>query len=287
MDCKLIKLPENKKYLEWLYWESIKFGVRTFATSRVGRYFLNMQTTHTYIFFCLVLLFGGCIQKSSSEYKPTYLDSTREMTKHGEYQKALARYLWFHNHILEQDTGMKGVRLSFALSYWKELGQVYPPAMAALIEDRDMKTEQIILNGISNDFFADVVAINRTLKDKNKTIELFELISDKYPVFAHETIDYVLNDLLTFKKYGLIKKNIGDLMEQYDRIESKYRESFKEIGKSDKSLKLLMEDSFVDYVLKLIQYCTVIDYKITATKIQTKALTLVDDSRIKKAFLKE
>jgi mevalonate kinase len=206
------------------------------------------------------------------------------MTRRGEYQKALDRYLWFHNHILEQDTGMRGVRLSFALSYWKELAKVYPPAMTALKGDRDKKTEQIITNGNPGDFFADVAAINRTLNEKNKTIELFELISNKYPAFAREIIRYILHDLLISKRYDLIKRNVVDMMEQYNRIESNYRRSFEEIGDSDKSLKSYSEDSFVHKVLELIQYCNSTGDKITAVKIRTKALALVKDSRIKRAF---
>ena len=244
-----------------------------------------MYTNANYIFICLIFLVGGCIQKPNSVYKPTYLDSTRKMAMRGEYQKALDRYLWFHNHILEHDSAMRGVRLSFALSYWKELGESYPPAMTALKEDRDRKTEQIILQGNLKQFFEDVVAINSTLNENNKTIELFEIISSKYPLFATEVVRYALEDLLAAKRYDLIKKNVIDLMEHYNRIESIYRGSFEEIGNSDQSLKSFMEKSFVDKVVELILYSVAIDDKINATKIQTKALVLVNDNRIKKAIV--
>jgi len=55
-----------------------------------------------------------------------YMDDTHTLVKQGKYAEALERMIWFHNHALEHELGMYGVRLSFALSEWKELGDVYP-----------------------------------------------------------------------------------------------------------------------------------------------------------------
>jgi len=61
-----------------------------------------------------------------------YLSDTQQMVREGRYQEALERFVWFHDHALEHEpSAMYGVRLSFALSYWKSLGDVYPPAMTA------------------------------------------------------------------------------------------------------------------------------------------------------------
>ena len=56
-----------------------------------------------------------------------YLNETQELVRQQRYAEALERFLWFHDHALEHNPGMAGVRLSFALSYWKNLGDVYPP----------------------------------------------------------------------------------------------------------------------------------------------------------------
>jgi hypothetical protein len=45
--------------------------------------------------------------------------------------------MWYFNHALEYQPGQVGVRLSFALSDWVELGRSYPKALQALIEIRD------------------------------------------------------------------------------------------------------------------------------------------------------
>jgi len=58
-----------------------------------------------------------------------YLNETNKMVKKGQYKEALQRFIWFNEHALEYDESMTGVRLSFALGYWKELGDIYPPAL--------------------------------------------------------------------------------------------------------------------------------------------------------------
>lgn len=65
---------------------------------------------------------------SRGEDMQKYLSDTQEMVRQGKNQEALERFVWFHDHALEHEpAGMYGVRLSFALSYWKALGDVYPP----------------------------------------------------------------------------------------------------------------------------------------------------------------
>jgi hypothetical protein len=206
------------------------------------------------------------------------------MVKNGEYQKALERYVWFHNHILETDSSMKGVRLSFALSHWKKLGDKYPPAIVALKEVRDKKTNQIISSGESKSLFIDVDAINRTLSESSKTINLFELISKKYPKLAGEVITYALDDLLAAKSYELIKANVRDITEQYHRIESNYKRDIKEFPTRDEKLIAYIHEDFSKEVVQLIDYCIAVRNKHAAIQIQSEALALINDTHIRNAL---
>src|SRR5436190_22804607 len=70
------------------------------------------------------------------------LDEAKEQRQHGEYEQALQRHIWYHNHALEFEPSLTGVRLSFALAEWIELGRRYPRARRALIEIRDEKTRK-------------------------------------------------------------------------------------------------------------------------------------------------
>ena len=75
--------------------------------------------------------------------------------KQKKYKEALERYIWFQDHALENDQAMTGVRLSFALSSWKSLADIYPPAMTALKEMRSSKTKAILDSNASSKLFPD------------------------------------------------------------------------------------------------------------------------------------
>src|SRR5688500_5081235 len=59
------------------------------------------------------------------------------------YPDALAKHLWFHENALKYERGLYGVRLSFALGAWFELGKQYPPALEALKEVRDIAGRRV------------------------------------------------------------------------------------------------------------------------------------------------
>lgn len=79
----------------------------------------------------------------------------------GRFSEALSEYIWFHEHALEERPSLHGVRLSFALGYWLELAEQYPPARAALQSVLDEKTARLERGDQDWELFNDVTAINR------------------------------------------------------------------------------------------------------------------------------
>ena len=137
-----------------------------------------------------------------------YMQDTNDLVDKGEYEKALGRTIWFHNHALEYDIGMYGVRLSFALNDWIELGNKYPPALESLKGIRDTKTERL-LSGTGNvNLLIDVSTINKALSDDDKTIKLFKNIEKTQPTMASRAWPMIKdvatreNDKSLLKKYG-------------------------------------------------------------------------------------
>jgi hypothetical protein len=93
----------------------------------------------------------------------TVLAEARHLAAEAKYDEALEKYLWFHRHALEHDQALAGVRLSFALAEWFELGQKYPPARQALLAARDEAAAAIERGEGSFSLFHDVASINRLL----------------------------------------------------------------------------------------------------------------------------
>ncbi len=177
----------------------------------------------------------------SGEWK-SYNQNTRQMVKKGEFAEALNRYRWAFEHILEYVPSYSSVRVSFLLSYWKELADQYPPALAEMIRTRDEKTayldggkdrrripvsyaddsgdgskRQLIVKekdwaafqkSIAGDVgvFQDVVSLNHYLKEEDKTLELFRRLDRDQPEFAKACIRRVAELLIRKREFALTKK---------------------------------------------------------------------------------
>lgn len=138
------------------------------------------------------------------------LHAARVGTHEGKYTEALSEYIWFHHNALAEDPALYGVRLSFALSYWMELAEVYPPALVALHEIRDNKSMHLRNGELDRALFHDVVSINHYLAASSDSAILFELFDSKYPEFAQACASLALEALLEVGKFHLAAKYIPD-----------------------------------------------------------------------------
>jgi hypothetical protein len=216
-----------------------------------------------------------------------YLRETKEIIQQGKYKEALERCIWFHEHALEKDPGMKGVRLSFALSDWKSLADVYPPAMKSLVEIRDAKTLKIVSNEGAPELFSEVQAINRTIGENAKTVSLFESVYLRNPDEAKTYWRYAKEDLFAAKRYDLIGKFIGNPMREYSvLVENLDRDiaMSKTMEKNEALLKAYAENAFVEKSIQLIQFAIASDDLKTAKAIQQAALKMVVDYRLNNAI---
>jgi hypothetical protein len=146
-----------------------------------------------------------------------------ELTRKGMHADALHRLLWFHRHALEHEPALYGVRLSFALSYWLDLANVYPPALEELRAVRGAKEGAIAGGAGSRDLFHDVVAINRHLGEPARTIELFRLLDADRPDLAEECYSAAEEELVAGREYDLCARYLTDLDARLDDMK-RFRE---------------------------------------------------------------
>jgi hypothetical protein len=126
-----------------------------------------------------------------------------EMLKRGEnaareqrYDEALADYIWLHEHALEDDSALYGVRLSFALAAWRELGELYPPAIEALLSIRDQKVRAMLGGAPDLGTFDDVAAISHYLGDVRVTYEVFLSLHERHPELARSCASIAMPALI-------------------------------------------------------------------------------------------
>lgn len=128
----------------------------------------------------------------------------------GRHEEALREYIWFHDHALEVDRALYGVRLSFALSDWCELGKVYPKALDALKEIRDRKTQRLISGEGDRALFHDVESINERLGDFRATYDLFRALNAINPTLARECAGLAMPAIVQIRDYSLAREFMGD-----------------------------------------------------------------------------
>jgi serine/threonine-protein kinase len=114
--------------------------------------------------------------------------------RHGRYDAALEKVLWYWDNAVTIQPSLSAVRRSFLLSDWLELGEAHPPALTKLISVRDRLRDRILSADqirVRDDDFADLAALNRTLRQEDETIRVYELIKRKDPKDA-ERLKYWL-----------------------------------------------------------------------------------------------
>lgn len=219
-----------------------------------------------------------------------YLAATKQMVREKKFQEANERYAWFHNHSLEASPSMAGVRLSFALSYWKSLADIYPPAMIAMLDMRDKKTRQLLDSSGSSNLFADVAALNRTLGEEHKTIDIFERIENVDHNKAKRCWHYVKGALFNAKRYDIIRNFIGNPLHEFNAIKGQREMALKTLRsktQGNSQLQGFADDSFVEKSLDLIKFSLAVDDVSSAEQIKKEAQKIVKDNRLRDIKLKK
>jgi hypothetical protein len=159
----------------------------------------------------------------SDEHLPErVLAEARALASQAEYDAALEKYLWFHRHALEYNEAIAGVRLSFALDEWVQLGEKYPPARDALLSVRDDAIRAFADGKGSFLLFMDVAAINRYLHDDARTVQLFKLLHRGQPELAGQCYAVAERVLVQGGEYATCVGYLPDLGQRLEAIRQSY-----------------------------------------------------------------
>jgi hypothetical protein len=138
------------------------------------------------------------------------LSNARARIADGNYEEALRDLIWFHNNALSETRAWAGVRLSYAIYDWIRLGELYPPAMAALENSRDDKAQGLLAGRLDRSAFYDVASINERLQTTGKTYELYRQLMTVQPELAQSCAQYALPAVVAGKDYRLAARLIPE-----------------------------------------------------------------------------
>lgn len=200
------------------------------------------------------------------------LEEAEADAKAGNYANALAKHVWFYENALNYNSALYGVRLSFALSAWVELGESYPPALEKLKALRDKAKRNVREGKRVGDSFSDFAAINGYLKDEAATTELFVWLDSNKKDVAREVFDEARPALIKSEKYQLCGKYI-EPDSFFDEALNLYRENIqrsKKPGFSSGRLLDYAQKKFINNTTTLIALLVVNERKKEAQQVVDK-----------------
>ena len=213
------------------------------------------------------------------------LAEARDLAGKGRYEEALQRHIWYHNHALEYGPSQAGVRLSFALSAWDELGRKYPKARQALMEVRDRGNRELAERG-NFALFQEVAAINGCLGTEEDTVALFKRLMQQDAKLAQQCYP-VVEDLLVQKgDYALCLSCLPNPEARFNAIvqeralTAKLAASNPQLGAR---LQQHSDEHFVRQARALVEILVGAGRKPDAEKIQAQAVAELDDPALASA----
>lgn len=138
------------------------------------------------------------------------LHAAKLMALEGRHEEALREFVWFHEHALEESPSLHGVRLSFALGHWAELGKVYPPARQALEAQRDKHLAALLDGSGGKAAFHDIASINDHLGCLDQTYQVFLALLARDPDTAQACSRGAMEAIIAAGDFALAGRFLPD-----------------------------------------------------------------------------
>jgi hypothetical protein len=238
-------------------------------------------------FSCAGWNYSGFVNESRAENTAEQaLRDARRLATEGKYQEALEKHIWFHDNALRLKPGYYGVRLSFALGAWAELGKKYPKALEKLREIRDQNTTRLNNGENNRELFHDVRSMNRYLGESQATVKLFKRIAATDSEFASKVYELAEEELVKGKEYSLAKVYLGDPGERLAREENLFKMGIQHSKTSTvrEAARRADELNFTSEVLRILTILRETGDPAAAKMIQAQALKTLDNEAIRKAL---
>jgi hypothetical protein len=191
--------------------------------------------------------------------------------------------VWFFENALKYAPSMYGVRLSFALSDWKSLSDLYPPALEKLKAERDEAAAKVRRSEDPHHSFHDFAAINRVLDEDVKSEELFLWLDKNSPATAAAVYDIAQSSLVKAKEYGVCARYL-DPDRSLETMVRLYKENKKIAGDPEFRHRMsdFADESLSNGVGTLVALLVVNGRTADAKRVAEEAMKACDDSAFRK-----
>lgn len=160
----------------------------------------------------------------SSKSAKKSLQLAREHRKAGRYPEALEEYHWFFDNALEHRPSYYGVRLSYCLAEWHDVGKKYRPALDRLELVGRESLERFLSSG-DDEKFHDFQAIFAELSDTQEVMETFVMLDEQQPELAKQAWRYSKKYFIRAEAWDLCSKYLTKPTYECDTLLMKFTKS--------------------------------------------------------------
>jgi hypothetical protein len=205
----------------------------------------------------------------------------------GRYEEALEHFAWYHDHALEEEPSLYGVRLSFALSYWKELGNLYPKALIALNRKRDAKTKILLSGHGDRALFHDVESINDSLGQVQKTHTLFAQLTRRYPDLARDCATLAMPAVVAAGDFKLAERLMPEPVDRVTQLGADLNDSIERQKNKRRDMKIAARraliHNYAEDVTLMLSVLSARSRAAEAAEVRRLAVKLLVSPSVRKA----
>lgn len=199
----------------------------------------------------------------------------------GRYADALEKHEWFHQEALKHNRALAGVRNSFAIAWWAELGAVYAPAKEALRKARDDAGAAVRAGRSPVDNFADFASINREIDDPLATVSVFLDLDKRDPALAKRVYHYAQDPLIDAKYFDVAARYIDPKVDLLGATDTYKRMAARPAPSKDVDFTALNERYFGTTAARLIAVLVIANRRPEAEQLAKEALQVSSSDTVK------
>jgi hypothetical protein len=137
------------------------------------------------------------------------LAEARAAFKKKELAQALVQFEYFFDHAIEEEASLYGVRLSYCLDEWAQLGSKYPPALERLRSKAD-EAHGLLLQTRNPARFHDYIAICEYLKRNAAPVDVFLTLHKSDPELAKSIVRFIWDELVDAGQWNVCASYLTD-----------------------------------------------------------------------------
>ena len=150
------------------------------------------------------------------------LDEARAAFQERNYDRALERYEHFFDHALDDDPhSLYGVRLSYCLSEWAELGEVHPLALRRL-EEKAGEALALLTQTRNPERFHDFIALCRYLHRTEEPVRRFLHFHASDRDLASSMVRFIWDNLVETQQWSVCEEYLAEPKARYDAALTKF-----------------------------------------------------------------